>query len=284
MTMHHKIPHCMGQYAAEEVECQGDPDSAIEHERLPCPVVDRCKAFGLHLKRTDKPATDYLAPGQTADGDFFARPLNGKNNFVKFLDALVRASRPGPSPKPVKKRKPLPPGPKPLDKRKKGPSPLTIKAASKAHTRRHCKRIALMAEMYEQFETDLAAELGRELVAPSVAPLPGQLYTLNYAKSSGYVTVLCKTPTGGIRGVPVVSLKFKTMTLTFQATFPVEIEDMNELPRSKLQHLAPMKSIEDGKFKTMSTVHLDSGGLALLAETLALLVKIGKIDLPRSGE
>lgn len=277
------VPYCIGQFDNKDDQCAGKKDSSVESERAPCGWYLRCMVFGKHLSRTGKNVEDYFEAGANKDG-FYAMPKSGYVKFVKLCNALVSAEKRGPAAKPIDpeverlKRKPGRPS---IDKRYKGPTAKVKLASKKALAALAQERSDALYEMFEQFKLDLAGAIGGNAAFPTDGrPVrPGQLYSIDRAEKSGYISVRCKSKKSV--DVPVVLLKCKPAKIAFDFELPVSLEDAESVMSEETKKMfAPMREINSGVFKSASMAKIDKHGLFVLSTTIARLVNKGLISLP----
>lgn len=284
------LPYCLGYFQEGDKECQGDPVSEQEADKIPCVFSRRCELLSQHIEATDKTVNDYCVQHLTKEGEYYATAVKSRGKFMRFLDVLVNASTTGPK----KQNKPPPKSKKmgrpALDRRRKGPSRAAKKAAAKALAGRMRERLAKMSSMVEQFKIDFVAELDGKwrFVKPKQAPIPGMLYMIDHIASSRYISIYCKKPYSELsqgRDIPIVMLKFRTMALKFYIAFPLSAEEVKaSIPKKVWQKMKPFKTTQGGQFKIVATGGLGTRGLSVLAEFLAEFVKSGQIALPVEEE
>ncbi len=277
------ISHCIGDYDVGDATCVGEAA-----DELPCSWKERCEALQRHLKATGKDIEEYVAaravPG---DGEevVVAEPVNGAKAFAKFCDRLIRIEekrKAKATKKALKKRKKK--GTKRdklYDKRRDGPTTKAKAAAKRALRKRaHDRRQALMA-MFDGFKSALAEQMpSLDFATAGQVVSPGQLFIVDRIETSGYMSVYCQSSQGW--NAPLISLRFRTATLAFDAHLPVEVEILKErLSKATFRKLSPESVEKNGKFKSVMS-KIGKMELALLAEAIVGLVDGGIIVLPEA--
>jgi hypothetical protein len=280
---HDPPPYCTGEYEAGDTNCDGDPEGKTDFQRNACAYRDGCVAFQAHLAETKLKADDFIEAVPDEDDRtgqrVLGRPKRGTKTFLKLLEKQIKrfgvvdgeVTRDPNAPK-KPKRAPENDGRKNLR-----PSKEAQELARKAITQRAIERREDLKRLFDWFKTHMVENLEvYRFTAPGEIVKPGRFYIVDRMKTSNYVSVYCKKPYG--KDAPVAVIKFKTRSMTFDIEIPVEVTGYIGVGKVTMDKLKP-QPIDDGKFRSVMP-HLDKEGVALAAQTIAHLVKRGKIDLP----
>ena len=259
-----EIPVCAGEYERCEV-CDGNPKGIEADDIDPCAWRNRCVAFQAFLKDRKKQPSDYLHEF----GEQYANAINGAPRFKRLCDAQIEKygvvdGKVTKSGKPERlKNKPT--------RKARAMSVKTSKALAK-------KRRARLEALYQHFKMHLIENLvGYKFVPPKGIVVPGMLYAIDRKNTSGYIAVYCKEP--GVIGVPVAQLILRPKTGTFDVALPIEYVGFSGIGQAIMRKIHPEPIIE-GRFLSICR-GMDEEGVALVAQTIARLIKAGKIELPK---
>ena len=269
------VPFCVSEYQSGDVTCDGNPKAKTDYAKKPCSWRNRCSAFREHLKNSKDEFEKYieLVPDDKVmdgEGSYHGRPRRGRAAFVVWCNALVEKY--GVENGVITK--------KVVAKKKKAP----MKKARKASTRRVREKARArkkqLDKLFEHFKVHFIESLEvYRFTPPRGVVRPGRLYVIDRRKTSKYVSVYCKAP--GVLGIPVALIRFKPRTMTFDIELPVGIEDFVGIGTDTMKKIHP-RPIEDGRFKT-TCIGMDKERAAIVAQTIAKMIKRGKIELPPPG-
>jgi hypothetical protein len=264
------VPFCVGEYKNGDVSCDGDEDGD-EFAKKPCSWRNRCGAFREYVKRTDNGYQRHitLVPDSELHHAFRAMPIGGRKIFIDFCDSLAIKYNVAEGKiihqTSVKKNVPL----------KKARRAAVKRSRAKAHAR----KITLDA-LFEHFKLHFIENLVEYKFTPPKGIIkPGRLYLIDKKKSSKYVSIYCKEP--GTLGQPVVLIRFKPRTMTFDIELPMDVLDYDGVGIDVMKKIHPAH-VDDGRFKTICT-GMDKECVALVAQLVAKMIKRGKINLPSPG-
>lgn len=292
---HERAPLCVGDYELGDATCDGDPDDPGDK---PCGWRNRCAALQCFMKETDKPITDFVEhkvvtvehivqdaeTGEdqvaTAEAEF-AFSKGPWKKFERLCDKQVerygirdgQVTRDPVGDPPPKTEKP----PQPDRRKFLRPSKRAQRAAKKALSKRAGARRAALMKLFDHFAKHLADELKDtpyKFVRPDQALGWNMLYVVNRLQKSGYMSVYCYNPTG--RSVALALAKFKPRDMTLDIMAPVAPGEFGKAVREKLA----VQPVENGGLFKSVAMGLTREGVALAAETIAGMVRSGRIVLP----
>jgi len=296
-----RAPLCVGDYEVGDSQCDGDSGASRSEDVAPCGWRNRCAALQCYLGETDRDISELvelktskelvLVPDETTGQDIetyedqeHAYSIGPWKKFEALLEKQVqrygiRDGRPtkdpvgDPPPKP--ERAPQP------DRRKfLKPSKKAQRAAKKALSKRAQERRSELDRLFQYFIRHLATELkdsGYKFAKPKHGLGRGTLYIVNRLDKSGYMSVYCNNPMG--RDAALVSAKYKPRDLTLDMMMPFEVDQVTSEERKKLN----LESLENGGLFRSVAMGLKKEGVAHAAETIAALVKSGRVDLPEAA-
>jgi len=275
------VPFCTGEYEAGDGACDGNPEADTEFQRNHCKYRDNCVAFQAYLAETKLKADDFIEaqPHPTHPEGVLGIPIKGVRHFERLCAKQVkrygvvegRITRDPTRPKKPKK------APENDGRKALRPSKEAQELARKAITQRAIERREILKRMFDHFKTVMVENLEvYRFTSPGEAVKPGRFYIVDRMRTSNYVSVYCKMTKG--RDAPVAVIKFKTRSMTFDIEIPVEHTSYIGVGKVTMDKIKP-QPIDDGKFRSVM-MNLDKEGVALAAQTIAHLVKRGKIDLP----
>jgi len=264
------IPFCVGEYGPGEYVCNGNPKAKTEYHNKPCVWRDRCAAFQEYL---DVSGDSYDKHVELVgnDGDYQGRPIRGRQEFIDWCDVLVekyniiQGMKSPKEEKKTEKRTPM----------KKARRAAIRRARAKARARK-----AALDSLFEHFKIHFIENLEEyRFTPPRGVVRPGRFYVVDRRSTSKYISVYCKLP--GVLGVPVALIKFKPRTMTFDIELSIGALDFDGIGMETMKKIHP-RPVEDGRFKS-ACIGMDKEGVALVAQTIAKMVKRGKIALPPPG-
>jgi len=272
------VPYCVGEYDPDEPTCNGKPKAKTAYHRKPCSWRNRCAAFQEYMRVSGDAYEDHIelisdekTPG---DGSYTGLPKRGRSAFIAWCDVLAGKYNivNGVKTQKIKIQK--------IKKKKKAP----LKRARRASVRRAREkaraRNAVLNVLFEHFKIHFIENLVEyRFTPPRGVVRPGRFYVVDRRRTSKYVSVYCKVP--GVLGVPVALIRFKPRTMTFDIELPIGTLDFDGVGREIMKRIHP-RPIEDGRFKSVC-IGMDKEGVALVAQTIAKMVKRGKIELPLPG-
>lgn len=293
-TNEERAPLCVSEYEIGDKQCDGDPDGETTDDKAPCGWRDRCAALQCYLAESSREMSEfvelkaakdpYIVTNEETgeeitryDDSQYAYAIGPWKKFEEMCDKHVQ--RYG-----IKEGKPNtdpvgdPPAKKPqVDKRRfLKPSKKAQRAAKKAISKSAKNRRGKLQILFQHFLRHLATELkgtGYRFVTSKQALGRRCLYVVDRLEKSGYMSVYCNNPTG--RDAVVATAKFKPRGLVLDLSLTVGVDDVSGAKKKGLG-LVP---IDDGLFKSLAP-GLGTEGVALAAETIAALVRSGKIILP----
>lgn len=252
------IPQCAGEYEFGDLTCNGDSSSCDELDKAPCAWRDRCVAFQAFLEDRGKTIDDYL--------DSSGRPKKSANHFRKMCAAQVTRYGVVNGLVTIKQTKP-----------KRKPSKKAMVRSAKALSRLVKQRQSKLHDMFQHFKAHLIENLdGIKFAPPKSAVVPGMLYTVDRAKKSNYIAIYYKKM--GKIGIPLAQLNLKALTVTFDIELPVSHVSFEGIGQSVMKKIHP-EPISNGRFKSVCK-GMDTEGTALVAQTIARLIKNETIKLP----
>jgi hypothetical protein len=259
------IPVCAGEYESCDV-CDGDDNGVGREETMPCAWRDRCVAFQAFIKDRNRVVEDYL----TDFGEQYASAIAGDSRFVALCDAQIKKygvidgainKAPG-KPKHLRKK---------VSRKARTASAKAAKATAK-------KRRRELESLFQHFKMHLIENLdGRKFVPPKGIIVPGMLYSIDRSDTSGYIAIYCKK--SGVKGVPVAQLMLRPKTVSYDIELPVEYTGYLGVGKATMRKIKP-EHIENGRFKSVCK-NMDKEGVALVAQTIAHLIRIDRIKLPK---
>ncbi len=263
------VPVCVGEFEPGDFTCEGNPKSKEDYARKPCVWNKRCMSFKKYLLENndefDKYVTIIESNKRNLNGDKIYRglPKKGYDNFVNWCDELIKKySFDVEINDKVSKRK------RPLKKARKA----SIKRArQKAKARKN-----YLDKLFEHFKIHFIENLEKYRFTPPRGVIrPGRFYVIDRRKVSKYLSIYFKKP--GVLGIPIALIKLKPRTLTFDIELPFGVEDYSGVGVEIMKKIHPRK-IDDGRFKSIC-VGMDKERVAILAQTIARMIKKGKIEL-----
>lgn len=266
------VPYCVGEYDPEEPTCNGKPKAKNAYRRKPCTWRNRCAAFQEYMNASGSSYEDHidLIPDETpGDGDYIGLPKRGRPAFIAWCDVLAGKYN---IVNGVVVQK--------VEKKKKAP----LKRARRASVRRVREkaraRKLVLDTLFEHFKIHFIENLETyRFTPPRGVVRPGRFYVVDRRRTSKYISVYCKVP--GVLGTPVALIRFKPRTMTFDIELPIGTLDFDGIGAEIMKKIHP-RPIEDGRFKSVC-IGMDKEGVALVAQTIAKMVKRGKIELPPPG-
>jgi len=261
--MSNEIPPCAGEYSKVDSACNGEVNGKTDDDCSPCGWRDNCVALAAFVQDRDKSPEDYL----DTDGEEVVAK-NGTEHFLKMCAAQVR--RYGVENGEITKR--------PVKPKRKRPAPT---ARARRKSAKAVKKLAVerrigLAALFQHFKTHLIENLdGLKFTPPKGIVVPGKLYAIDRAETSGYIAIYCKKP--GILGVPIAQLNLRPQSVTYDIELPVEYVSFEGIGKRTMGKINP-QPISNGRFKCICK-GMDAEGVALVAQAIARLIKNGRIVL-----
>lgn len=259
------VPNCIGSYESGSVICNGNPQGNTTYDRRACLWRDKCSAFKEYLHDRKKSFEDFvdLIPMEGED-HHISIPKIGRDKFIIWCERLVIRYR---IIKGIRKR---------LRKKKKYYKKGRRAAAKKYVENTKKKRIILDA-MFEHFKTHLIENLETyRFTPPRGVVRPGRFYIIDKRNISKYVSVYYKTP--GKLGIPIVHIHYRPRTVTLDIELLAKVKDFDGIGNEIMRKIHP-KSIRRGRYNSICS-GMDKEGAALVAQSIARMIKKGKIELP----
>lgn len=260
------IPFCMGEYDAKDNTCSGTPGKTGE-EGEPCSWREKCLAFARHLRRTKAKTETYLIRHEDSIPPC-SESKTEYDKFIKFCDVLVTKLQPG-----AIRMDPN------YDKRRDGPTKYAKRAAKKAHKKKWRQQKERLSELFSLFLKHFKNGLkDRSFALQGKIVVPGELYISDRTEISNYVVVNCRTEEK--HDMPIIRLKYKLTSLTFDVYLPVDLEYLeNNIGILSKRKLKP-KPINDASRYKVVVKNADKFELGIIAEFLADVVNDNILNLP----
>jgi len=280
----------------DKVEC---PECGKEmHISRPCAYRDICAGFKQYLADNGEERDEYLDIHENDEGGYCMAAETTNAEFIEFCITLIDdygiedgqiTRTPEPEEESEEDEEATEEGEETAEgeeatdaaaepsksKPKKGkpkPKPKEPKS-QKVNERREA-----LWELFGHFMENLYENLGENRRNKSdQKESPGQLYISDH-RSSGYVSVYCKTNQN--RDTPLVLMLLKPRNMTMDIEMPFEPDALAKaLNKPATKKFGEITSISDGRFKSKMK-GFDKEKLAMLAEFIGQVVKKKIIELP----
>jgi hypothetical protein len=266
------VPFCVGEYEKGDVNCDGSP-SGTDLQMRCCSWRDRCVAFRKHIRETGETYEQHIelvldekSPG---GGEYSGYPLRGRKAFMDWCDSLVKKYNieEGTEKQTISPHKRIP--------LKRARRVAIRRFRAKARARKN-----VLDSIFEHFKTHFIENLEiYKFTPPRGVVKPGRFYVIDRRKTSKYISIYFKQP--GVLGIPIVLLRLKPRTMTYDIELPASVSDFTSICKDTLKIIRP-RPVDNGRFKSIC-VGMGMEGAAIVAQTIAKLIKRGKIKLPPSG-
>ena len=247
-------PPCIGDYAPNDLTCNGNPLGVDQEDRRPCGWRDRCTGLQIYAERKET-------------GSETIRAILSEAELVRIGDHCVR--RFGVVAGQATVFPPLPAGHKPQkDTRKARKRPPRVLKFSDDLLSLHVHFVARLRIMFP----DRVFASGNQVITK-----PGVFYPVDRIAKSGYVRWYCSAPD---QDVGLASVHFKVKPGLVNVHIPLEIEDVRSiLSTSILRKVDPTGDDVSGQFRTLCR-GLGREGLSIVVDILERAHNLGMLVLP----
>lgn len=252
--------HCLGRYDQASTACR-------DEKMGDCYWVEKCHAYTRWLKKRKLTPENDIKVVEESRGVYVAVALKSRKEFLTKLKRIQENLYTRELRRVAHNRKP--------------PSIDAFLSSRKSMHKTLKKKLLPLIEAFIEFKSILELELPSGVVFTKKGRPPhvGQMYVMDRVIKSRYASVYVKALRG--RDDPLLLLRFKPFTNTFDAELPVNIQELRKHVPEDFAGTLRFIPFRDGFFR-VAAIGLKIEEMKTLAKIIALLVNKTIIEIPRA--